>query len=531
MKRVGRVLVLDDDPEWQNILTRLLTGAGYRVDTADSREKARLFLHDSFYHLAIFDMSLVANEANNTEGLQLLGELNEEGHQGGMEIMMISAYGTKEHLREAFKQYRVADFQDKYEFDETAFGEQVRKILAASVNLDLDLHWELRGQPEHVVLNLEISGERVKRDTPLQLRIFEELDDLLCRLFHRAQSLLVRPLTAGMSGSGVLRATPFYNAGAAQPVVVKFGSSANIRRENENFKEHTQRFIGGRSTTVIDTRYTTHLGGIIYSLLGSMGDKIESFSNFYSNADISQIKETLTRLFDETCGAWYANPGLLQLRDLTNEYRELLGFTDENLTQAFSHLKGVQGKRQLYFETLGTRPFTNPIVVSAERQFKRPTYVCITHGDLNGENILVDDSGHPWLIDFECTGRGHVLRDIAELDTVVRFQLLQAEQASLSERLQMEEMLSSAKHLSDINHMADRFQPTNAALAKSYATSVCLRMIACKMMSKNPNADLDEYHIALFYYSMNAIRFLSWRGIQRQHALLSASLLADQLGL
>jgi hypothetical protein len=274
---------------------------------------------------------MVHGDATNTEGLQLVSELKQDVHRGGMEVVLISAYANKSRLREAFKEFKVADFQDKFEFDQKAFVFEVSKILAESVNLDLDVQWESPRQRDEVVLNLEIDGERVKRETPLHSRTAEELGDLLCRLFPDARSLLMKPVEQATSGSAVLHATPFYIDGAAQPVVLKIGCYRRISREYENFKKHTQPFIGARSTSIIDLRQTTHLGGILYSLLGSVGDKIETFTRFYARNDLSKIQETLTRLFRETCGAWYANPGRLNLCNLTDGYREMLGFSDEGL--------------------------------------------------------------------------------------------------------------------------------------------------------------------------------------------------------
>ena len=527
----ARILVLDDDESWQNILSKPLLEANLQVDVAGTTRAARDLLNNNFYHVAVLDLSMVPHDATNTEGLQLLSEIDQEGLRGGMEVIMISAYANKAKLRESFRKYRVADFQDKFEFNQKEFVAEVQRILTDTVNLDLDIQWESLSQREQVVLNMEIDGERVKRDTPLQTRTADELEDVLCRLFPKAQSLLVKPLTPGMSGSTVLHATGFYKEGAAQPVVVKIGSTQRIKREYENFRAYAQPFIRGRSTNVIDLRQTTHLAGMIYSLVGGSGDKIGSFSNFYAAADVTQIQATLTHLFRETCGAWYANPGHLQLINLTDQYCEKLGLTEENLAQGFLQLKGVQGKRQLYFDSLSGRTFTNPIAASAEHQFKRSTYVCNTHGDLNADNILVDGSDHAWLIDFEHTGPGHILRDIAELDLVVRVQLLLAEDASLAERLEMEEALCQPKNLADVELLQNAFHTENPALAKAYATTVHLRKVVCDLIAKNPNANLDEYYVALLYYSMNALRFLSWRGLQRQHALLSASLLADSLGL
>ena len=531
MKTTGHILVLDDEERWREILGGLLRTADFKVDIASSVAEARNFLDHNFYHLAVIDVSMVQGDGSNREGLDFVGELEGSEHAAGIKVILISAYPEKSRLREAFKKFKVADYQDKLEFNQREFLADVRKLLEESVNLNLEVQWESRGQRDQVVLNMEIEGGRVKRDTPLQARISDELEDLLCRLFPDAQSLLVKPLTAGSSGSAVLRATPFLKDGAAQPVVVKFGALKRIKREYENFKRYAEPFIRARSTNIIKLGQTNHLAGITYSLLGSRGDDIKAFRDFYARHNIAQIQETLTRLFNETCGAWYANQGSLRLCNLTQEYRQKLELTDEKLEVAFSNLKGIQGKGQLYFDSLKGRGFTNPLIASADREFLRSTYICNTHGDLNSDNILVDESNEAWLIDFEYTGPGHILRDIAELDLVVRAQLLIAEEASLNERLQLEEALFQARSLKDLKSQGDGLDTQNEALAKAYATVIHLRTIAANMVSKNPNADLEEYYIALFYYSLNALRFLSWRGIARQHCLLSACLIAEKLGL
>jgi hypothetical protein len=46
---------------------------------------------------------------------------------------------------------------------------------------------------------------------------------------------------------------------------------------------------------------------------------------------------------------------------------------------------------------------------------------------------------------------------------------------------------------------------------------------------QNPGDDIREYFIALFYYALNTARFSWLSKTQREHALLSASLLADHL--
>src|SRR5205807_8219414 len=128
-------------------------------------------------------------------------------------VIMLSAYGTQEQMRLAFKDYKVADFLTKDEFSKQAFLESVQQVFSrnANINLALDILWQSGSRSEQVVLNLEVGGTRVKRGTHLQTQMAAELEDLLCRLFYQAKGILVRPLTPGQSGTGILRIQPFYS--------------------------------------------------------------------------------------------------------------------------------------------------------------------------------------------------------------------------------------------------------------------------------------------------------------------------------
>ncbi len=373
----------------------------------------------------------------------------------------------------------------------------------------------------------------VKSGTDLQKRVAAELEDLLCRLFYRAKSVLVRPLTEGHSGAGVLRVQPFYSEGSGHTVVVKFGDFHEVEDEYSNFREFVQPFLGGgRNTTVLDFRRTPHLGGIIYSLLGNINDQLVDFGDFYRRTSFPQIKKALNRLFGDTCGVWYANRGHLDLLDLTKEYHRLLEYTPEMLEQVVSEqIEFVQSKQRLRFNQLkSTQTFTNPLQLIAKLSLALPTYVCITHGDLNQHNLLVDSTGSVWMIDYQGTGQGHILRDIATLDSVIRFQLLSEDDAPLKERLQMEEALCSIERFSQVKHLTTRWSTTNQLLAKAYKTVVHLRTLAHGLVGQNPNDDMSEYYIALLYNALYTLQFSSLSPGQREHALLSASLLADRLG-
>ncbi len=539
MSRKGRILVVDDLEKWREELVETLDRGGFHADSASTGPEALKKLHQTHYHIVVLDIRMDEAEQNSVDGkmdgITLLRELDKQGLSEAAKVIMLSAYGTKELMRTSFREYKVVDFLSKDEFNNQEFLEIVRQVFAQKVdiNLGLDIHWLQGSKPEQFVLNLDVNGTRVKRGSTLQIQVVDELDDLLCRLFHEAQSVLVRPVTPGQSGTGVLRVQPFFTTGGGgHEVIVKFGDFRKVEEEYHNFKQYVQPFLGGgRNTTVLGLRHTSHLGGIIYSLLGTTHDQLLDFGDFYRRADMIQIRDTLDRLFRETCGIWYASHGNLQPLDLTDEYQRLFSYSPERLEQVLSdQLKTVEGKQHLHFRNLkGECTFTNPFLATIGQKFVRPTYVCTTHGDFNQHNLLVDHTGHTWLIDFQGTGRSHILRDVAMLDSAVRFQLLAAEEATLEERLYMEEALCGIDRFSQVEQLATRFSTENPALAKIYATIVHLRSWAWKLVQQNPSDDMSEYYIALLYSAMNTLRFSSLSSGQREHAVLCASLLADRL--
>lgn len=534
MNRQFHILIVEDDEEWQEILEETVSGLNSTVEIAESSETALALIHSKPFHLIVIDLSLIKGDATNEDGMSLSGEIFESGLFNATTVIMISAYASTKKMRQAFGKYKVVDFIPKEDFTSSEFRELVKQVLEEEVkiNLNLEIRWaEGQANIAQVITNLLIDGKRVSKNSPLQMPLAEDLEDLLCRLFYKDKRLLVKPLTPGRSGSAVVLVTPFSEYGAEQPVVVKFGNYKDIAQEKHNFKQYVEQFVGNsRHTNVRDLRRSLRLGGIVYSLVGGANDKFKSFRDFYAVADPGQIRTILQKLFQETCGNWYANKGILELVDLAEEYKNQLRFSWEIVEGAVSDLKQVNGQETLYFNMLPEkREFTNPISKMKEKEFPLSTYLCITHGDLNPDNILLDETGHSWLIDFGRTGFGHFLRDIAELDICVRYQLLKDNEATLIERLQLEEALNQPTNFSEVTNLEDYFVTDNSALSKAYQTVIELRTLAHQMIRQNPANDMKEYYLALIYYSINFLKFYNVESIYREHALLSSCLLVNKL--
>jgi len=397
------------------------------------------------------------------------------------------------------------------------------------------MYW--RGcQPEQIVANLSIHGRSIEPSTTFQRDMARELKGLLRCLFSEAQKLLVEPLSYGFSNARVVKVQPLYiEGGAGQHVVVKFGAIQTIEQEYKSYQKYVKYFIGdGRCTTILDYQCTMHLGGIVYSFLGTATQQMQSFGAFYNQAPIDKIKQTLDLLFRSTSRIWYANHNSLQFLNLTEDYQKRSSYTPKQLQSSLrGRLPGIIDQEALIFESLHreqTQAFLNPFyTVKTLQEQIYLTYTSTTHGDFNQHNILVDQTGYPWLIDFQSTGPSHILRDVATLDAVIRLQLLTSGQATLDERLVLEEALCSITHFNQLERLKKSYSPANPALAKAWEAVVHLRTIAHWLVEKKSSDDMGEYYVALLYVTMNTLSFSSLEIEQCEHALISACLLIDIL--
>ncbi len=544
-KRQGRILVVEDAQEWRDVVVKALRTRGYAVDSAATARDALAYLKNNLYHLLILDMELAnedgsATEDSSQDGLFILSEMVKQGLNEATKVVVLSVHG--EYMRPAFRLYSVLDYIEKDdEFSDIGFVQEIDQIFAEKLkmNLALDTHWQRGIKPEEVILNLDMGDIKIAPGSPFHDLMVTELDNLFCRLFRQASRVLVQPAATGWSGTEVIRVMPFYpTGGRGHEVIVKFGNCRKIEAEYTNFTEYVQPFLGGEhNTSIIAMNRTTHLAGITYSLLGTTKALVVDFGEFYRLNTATRIEAALDRLFWHTCGAWYASRGKLDLVDLAADYQRLFSYPPEELETDFSGQPTIStpSERTISFKALpGNRTFINPLTQLQDLTFSYPTYVCITHGDFNHRNLLVDEAGNTWLIDFQGTGPGHILRDVAALDSTIRFQLLTAKEASLEERLRMEEtLLGDIEHFHQVEQLVDRFSTKNQSLAKAFATAVHLRTIAWKLAVLNPQDedDISEYYVALFYNALNTWRFSDLPPEQREHALLCASLLMDRLEL
>ncbi|MCW5829155.1 MAG: sigma-54-dependent Fis family transcriptional regulator [Deltaproteobacteria bacterium] len=91
------ILVVDDEPNMRKVLSALLGGEGYDVETADSGAKALDMLRQDQFHAMITDLRMPG-----MDGLELLRKSRQ--FQPRLPVIMLTAHGTVDTAVEAIKQ-------------------------------------------------------------------------------------------------------------------------------------------------------------------------------------------------------------------------------------------------------------------------------------------------------------------------------------------------------------------------------------------------------------------------------------------
>lgn len=532
MTNQGRILLIEDRTDWQELLSRNLKGAGYIVEIAATFDQAVNNLQTALYHLAIIDIRLNDLEPENTQGMTILDEFKARDIGEATEKIMISAYGTMEQMRNSFTNHDVADFVDKDDFDLDRFLASVNTIFKTRVraNFDLEIIFEDGLSYPELLAGIELDDKRLTGDDKRMLRVIDETIELLRKLFYNSQSIVISRLGAKVdtrSGTRVVRVQPYYKDRHGESVIVKLGDHRKLEREHDNFHIYVKGFIGGnRSTNELTYRRTPWLGGIVYSLVGTGAEHIVDFANYYSVHSPSEIDGIIHNLFENTCAIWYRDRGSVHHVRLTQKYMEQLDMTETDLEKALAeNFHSLVGQKTMTFHDIPNRQFINPVYAVRGREFNASTYECVTHGDLNGGNILIDTQGSTWLIDFASTGKAHILRDAAELETVIKFQLL--ESSDLKARAELETALLGMERFRDATRLV--YVAPNGHFQKAFQTILAVREQAADLV--RPDDDVRDYYISLMYLALNMLRFYQLHKVNRIHALFSAAMLGESLGL
>jgi DNA-binding NarL/FixJ family response regulator len=417
---IVRVLVVDNDYGTRRQVVRILRTAGCLARAAEGQgvelEKSAKHLARIFKpHVVVMDLRLSDEHADDRSGLDLWMD-----NFSSARCILYSAYLNQNYkiTREALRQEGIENVIGKEE-DPQILVDAVRDAARKGCGCrnGLLLEWPDAWNEEVIVKSIfkNPNGMPSHLVSDVFGRLFPETKNLDIRALEETA---VSPMAVARGRAVLFQVWP----DDKEPVVIKLSEREKIHVEAKAYNEHIKdRLVGRFYAELKDVTYFWDIGGICYSFMGSSQKPLESFASFYRHTQQpDEIIRPLEHLFGEVWRRHYSATRSPLTESLFTEYASFLklreGLDEFPIRESILTIPEFSGQ------------YLNPatwILAHAEESLIPSAQLAITHGDLHGDNLFVDED-HSWAIDFERSGRGHSLRDFVELeeDIITRLYML-----------------------------------------------------------------------------------------------------------
>jgi CheY-like chemotaxis protein len=519
-----RILFVDNDEDVQELYKFLLEDWGYEPVIATGEGNS--LIRDAIIKarnlqcvLALIDMRLYDNfEDDDVGGLKLASKI------GPIPTIILTGYQNEKILREMLENHKDIPFLSK-----TDAPEKRKHILDIETRKVCASMRALRITPADL-------PEKVGRKTfgNFYTEYPDQVADTLAKLFPSASNLKLEKLDSSLSyfqmstvprpQSIVFRA---YEEDY-EPVVVKLARAEKIKEEVDRYEKFIARKVGGNFIAKLERHALLwDIGGALYSYIGDFD--VKTFSRYYEEHPVEDIQICLTSFFTVSWGKHYERRHALRNVSLFDLYGKVWGNWYEKRVKNFTPTTPLQDV-EIYRRLELPEPidwFKRNIAGNRAKDLSivKSTYECITHGDLHGDNLLIDSQKNAWVIDFERSGDGHALQDFIELESDI-INRLEAHKEDFKNYLKMSLLIAQQTQIkpldkSEIDAMDPSFQ-------KALGTISVLRSLAQKCTTLT---DARQYLLGLLFNMIfrATINHSEKKRMRQTRALLLASIFCHRL--
>lgn len=522
-----KILLVEDLERFYTPITRWLREEGYGVTLATTQEEALQALDSERHHLAIVDIRLDDGDVKNVAGMDLLKEIESKQLHGVMPCIVLTAYENFNNILVATQERRVDRYIQKETGYRTDLLRAIRELFREKIKINFDLVYD--GDSDELIHSIA-SDINWSMGAKPQLEVLKpQVRDLFGKLFLKARRLYISKLKPGLTGAAIVRIQPTWEHGLGPSYVAKIGRRDKVTTEHENYEEYVKRYLPPNTIAQVAMAYTQYIGALLYTFAENDLGPLEEFDDYYQRAKPEAVAASLRSLFQNTCRYWY-DSRQRSIEDLPRLYYRAFQLDEQKLVgRILTVLPHFDPERETFQFNRIPLVVTNPVawVKRHHHEFVLPVYHSITHGDLTGRNIMVDEANKCWLIDFYRTYDSHILRDFVILESDIKYRLMP--KPSLEDFIVLEEALLKASQNESLPAL-DSDLPT--AIRKAAIVIAQLRNIAhdfSRSLGARRRDSYREYLISILMATLNVVRLRHIEEDRKLQAMLSASLICNEL--
>ena len=281
---------------------------------------------------------------------------------------------------------------------------------------------------------------------------------LICMHWSRAH---LRPLAGGYSGSLLFLADGWKGDAKTEPVVVKIDDFGQMRREIDGYHQ-VKDFFGKHVPTFgypVTDRDSLGVGMELAAMEGRPTTLQEHFEAAEDEASTARFFELLDKTLELVSEKLYANT---RERTAVAPFRAF-GLHVEQQGQYLQRNGEVIQEYMREFGVDSDAPELEQLLallrLVARNEDSLESEVCIQHGDLNFANVICDEGGNVWFIDWTHTGLYPIELDFCKLENDVRFVMSKAfEIEDLPRLIRFGDYLLSHRIPADVDELPEDLQ-------------------------------------------------------------------------
>jgi anti-anti-sigma factor len=355
---------------------------------------------------------------------------------------------------------------------------------------------------------------------------------LIRKLYADASRVIIEPLHGGYSAQ-TLQVTSFDKDGRKlRPTVLKLANRAMITRESKRCQQYALPYIFNNSAAVLGTAFHGDKGALVYNFVGIGGEdsRLKWLTHYFHQEEMEMLEPLFDKIFRQILKPWYGQPVETTIYPFKDHDPTLTFFP--HIYQSVNEFLSVNPDDQHITITEIGRPLLNPYWFLKHEFPKRreqgmPYFEGICHGDLNMQNILLDEAMNVYLIDFSETKPRSAISDFARLEAIFLCDNAPLEnQDDWDTYVQYITDFYSLNTLSDVPSFAYTGQHPKQVQKQ---VDLALKMRQYAVESAQGNSDITPYYLALLEWVLPIVCYGSSPVLHKRLSMIVCGLLCERI--
>jgi len=378
----------------------------------------------------------------------------------------------------------------------------------------------------------DASKSRIELEVP-EVGFSEPYKSFLTRrLYCDCSKVVLKALHGGFSAQ-TFQVISFDKDGRKlRPTVLKIANRAMITREADRCKQYSLPYILNNSAMVLGTEFFGDYGALCYNFVGIGGEEtqLKWLTNYYDEWSADKLEPLFDKIFTKILNPWYGQPVHEAIHPFLDHDPTLTFFT--TLCETSETVLSISSDEPNFVVPETGLKLVNPYWFLKHEYPKRRNdavdyYTAICHGDLNMQNILLDQDMNVYLIDFSETKPRSVISDFARLEAIFII-----ERTPIKSDDDMKEAIDFATQFYSIDKLGQIPENKYNGLSKDVVdknVSLTLKMREYAFRSAMGNTNIVPYYMAMLEWVLPVVCYSSVPLVHKRFSMIVAGLLCEKV--